>query len=358
MGEPAALLDWLIGLGRHSDPLAAVAVGGFLAGAVLRADPIRRRGPERPRPATVGRVATVAAWIAFGVFWAVLVPHFWLVQKSAIEGIGAVLAAGLSVSAAVAAVRDRPSLFVLSRAVGLMGLLYLPFVAVDPLAGWLVAVVTRQTELLLGVVPTAEFAVVSGASIGELPVDNTFVFYPDPDHRVTYTVRLACTGLGSMAMFAGAVLAVGAPLGRTLRALAVSVPVIWVLNVVRNAFIAATFGGQRLHVAPDVVLGLFGASDPYLVSYFLADRLLAQTGAVAALAVVALLVVRQLPELLGLLEETLYLLTRRDPDLRGALADPGNGAGVGIGVGVGSGVDLNSDPDPDSEPDRRHGPGD
>jgi archaeosortase A (PGF-CTERM-specific) len=303
--------DWLAWLGRFSDPLAAVAVAGFLLAAVLE-----RRSPATARPVAVG------AWVAFGAFWAVLVPHFALVQKSAIEAIAAAVAVPLALSAATELSRGRDSLFVLSRAVGLMGLVSVPFFAVDPLAYRLAETVTRQTEFLLGVAGYADrFTVVAGTVVGEAPARNTLLFRPAADHRVTYTIRLACTGLASFAMFGGGVLAVRAPTGRKLRALVVSVPVIWVLNLLRNAFIAIAFGTQRLHVAPDLVLGAFGATDPYLVSYLLADRVLAQSLSVLALVGVTVLVVRTLPELVVVLEEGLYLLTRREVDLRAALAD-------------------------------------
>ena len=126
----------------------------------------------------------------------------------------------------------------------------------------------------------------------------------------------------ALAAFAGLIGAVRAPLRRKLRGLAVAVPIIYGLNLLRTTFIGITFGEQLLHIYPDVVLMLFGASDKYLVSWFISDRILSQLLAVIALVGVTYLVVRELPEILTIIEDVLYMVTNDEYDLEETLDLP------------------------------------
>jgi archaeosortase A (PGF-CTERM-specific) len=96
--------------------------------------------------------------------------------------------------------------------------------------------------------------------------------------------------------------------------------IIWVLNVGRNAFISISFGHQWFQ--QDVLVSLVIPSlyeDPNMTSFFIADRVIAELLAVVALVGITLLVVRIVPELLVVLEEALYVCTRRDVDLGSTL---------------------------------------
>lgn len=59
---------------------------------------------------------------------------------------------------------------------------------------------------------------------------------------------------------------------------------------------------------------LFGTSDPSLVSYLLADGVIAQSLLVVVIVAVFWLVKRELPELGVLVEDTLYLVTGMEYD--------------------------------------------
>lgn len=307
-------------------PLAWAVVAAFGAGVLLE-----RRDRERARPLLAG------AWALFAVFWAVQAPHFAFTQRSIVEGAGSLVAVPASLYVGVLLWRGRDSLFVLSRAVAVMGAVFIPFQAVPALQEWLVEIVALQTAAgirLVGVDPTlvtwSEAAARTGEALGMsnarraeyaaqyADYRNTFYFVHD-GHPITYTIVVACTGIGSMAIFVGLVAAVDAPLRRKARALAVSVPVVYALNIVRNVFIAVSFGQQRAHVAPELVSTLFGSADPRMVSYYVADRLVAQSLSVVALVAVTYLVVRELPEVLVVVEDLLFVVTGREFDLRDAL---------------------------------------
>ena len=301
-----------------AEPLSWIIVVGFLLAAVLE-----YRDDELARPIAVG------TWFLFAAFWLVLIPHFVLEQKSIVEGIGSIVAVPLSAYAGLLLHRGRDSLFFTSRAVGIMGLIYLPFSYLpffpnNPARQWLVESVTSQTHYLLKLVGSEPTAVASGMEWQGIPITgkpfpytNTFIYQGD-EVTVLYSIIIACTGLGAMAIFAGAILAVRAPRDRKLKALAVSIPVIYAANLVRNVFIATMYGEQRMQWFVGPITTLFGTEAPK-VSYYIADRILAQFGSVVALIVITLFVVRQLPEILVLVEDGLRLLTGREWDLADAI---------------------------------------
>jgi len=323
--EPlTTVVDALAALGRFSDPLAWAVVGVFLAVAV-----VERQARDRARP------LAVFAWLLFGLFWLSTVYHFTVVQKSAVEGLATLLAVPACVSVAVSLARGRDSLFVLSRSVAVAGVLFLPVQAVGAIRRPLVESVTVEAVAvvrLLGLTPE----VVSGLTYDgvriaakQYPYRSTLVFFQD-GAPLTLTVNTACTGIGSIAIFGGLVAAVDAPLDRKLRALAVSVPIIYVLNLARVVFIAVAFGSQRLHVFPDVVSTLFAVDSEVLVSYYVADRVIAQSASVVVLVGITWLVVARLPELLEVVEDALYVLTRREYDLHGLVGPDVRTDGGGV----------------------------
>lgn len=311
-GSLFRVLDWLH---QFSDPLAWLVLASFLSDAALE---YVDRDHDRSR----ARVLTAGAWVLFAVFWLSLIHYYVIDSKSIIEGLGSIIAVPASLYIGYLLLCGRDSLFVLSRAIAGMGLVFLPFEAFPFLTTVLIEAVTRQTEFvmgLLGQTAPEDFHVVSGAVIGKPDRRSTFLFVDETGHRITYTIRIACTGIGSMAIFGGLIAAIRAPLARKIRALAVSIPVIYALNIVRNVFIGLVFGQQRLHIAPDLVLGLFSATDPYLVSYLIADRILSQSLAVLTLIGITWLVVRELPEAMVVVEDLLYIATGSEYDLQSAV---------------------------------------
>lgn len=298
-------------------PLSWIVVLAFLGAAVLEMT-------DRER----ARTAAVAAWTLFGAFWLVLVPHFVLEQKSIVEGLGSIAAVPLSLYAGYLLWNGRDSLFVLSRAIGLMGIIYLPFsyvplVESNPARRWLVETVVDQTAFVMSLAEVEPTVIdglhYNGVRIASKPYpdESTFVF-PGNTRPITYTIILACTGIGSMAIMAGGILAVSAPVGRKLKALSVTLPVIYVLNLFRNAFIAIMFGQQRMQWFEGTIMTVFGLTDEQMVSYYVADRMLAQFGSVVAMVAITWMVVRILPEILVIVEDLLFLLTGSEYDLQDA----------------------------------------
>jgi len=292
---PAEVLDVL------PDVLAWVVVAAFLATAVLERY-------DRRRARTVGAIA----WVLFGAFWAVLFPKFAFGMKSFVEGALSLLAVPLSIYAGYLLYSGRDSLFLLSRAVGAMGLIYLPFTTIEPARQFLVEAVSYQTNVVieaLGYDP--EFTVAD-----ENGYHSAFIFTNEAGHSYYTYLVLACTGIGSMSIFGGLIAAVDAPLRRKLRAFGIAVAVIWVLNVVRNVFIAIAFGNQWFQIYVDPIMSIVGYTQPGMVSFFIADRVLSQVLAVVALVGILWLVVRDVPEVLTVVEDVAYIVTGNEYDLR------------------------------------------
>ena len=283
----------------------------------------------------VARLLGAGAFLAFGGFWLVLFPHFAFTQKSYVEGVLSLAAVPASAYAAWLLYGGRETLFVLGRAIAAMGFVYLPFETIPAVSAFGVELPAPKRLLIETVAAQTGTAM---SLLGYTPellrgpdgYWSTYLFVTPTGHRLTFTVLLACTGLGSMAIFVGLAAAVRAPLGRKLRAVAVAVPIIWALNIVRTTFIGIAFGKQYLHVFPDAVLTLFGASDPYKVSFFLSDRVISQVLAVVALIGVTYLVLRVLPEVLTVIEDVLYMVTDEEYDLARELdlpREPEEGSG-------------------------------
>ena len=276
---------------------------------------------------SAGRTLAAGTWALFGLFWLSMVPFFAFEHQSYVESILALIGAPACAYAGYLLYRGRASLFVLTRAVALMLFIYLPFETIPAftVAGLaipeprqvLIEIVASHTGLLIDLLGYAPERVESHEGF-----DAAYLWTLEDGHTYRVNVVLACTGLGSMAIFGGLIAAVRAPLDRKLRALAVSIPLIYVLNIIRTAFISVVTGNQYMHWQPDLVLAMFGATNPYRVSFLVSDRIISQLLAVVALIGITYLVARELPELVVVLEDVLYILTGEEHDLTEALDLP------------------------------------
>ena len=320
------LNDLLATLGGVAEPLGWLALAFFAAAIVLES--VDRE---------YARLSYVGAWLVFALFWLTLIQPFFVEDQSFIRGIGAVVAVPLSVLVAKVFFDGRDSLFTLSRAVAIMGLIYAPFLMIDPLREALILLVTGHTAFvmdLLGYSPPLVTELSEAAtqvpeghdpdmtreiSGKDHPYENTFVFFYR-DVTITFTIILACTGIGSMAVVTGLVAAVGADLRRKLLAIALAVGIIYVLNIARNVFIAIFYGHQYAHFFPELTMTVFALDNPVRVSYIWADRIIAQSLSVVAMLLIIWVIIKIVPEVMQPIEDVLYLLTGEEHDLAAALS--------------------------------------
>ena len=298
----------------YTDVLAWLVMAVFVAGVV--AD---RRGDRE-----LARQLTAGAWGLFAVFWFLLIQHFAFVHRSAIQTVLVVVAVPACLYVGWRLLAGRDSLLTLSRAIAFMTILYLPFETSEFARGMLIETVAFQTATTIDLLGIGD-----GIQFVEDPdpnstLMNTFWF---PETGQASRVVFECTGIGAMAIFGGLIAAVDAPRRKKAIAAVVSIAIIWVLNIARNVFIAVANGYQWFAGSwlENPVMFLFGLSDPSRVSFFVADRIIAQGLAVFALIAIAWLVSRWVPELLDIGEELLSVLLGRDVNLRGPETVPDGG---------------------------------
>lgn len=290
-----------------TNTLAWIVVASFAASALLSHF-------ERDRYA---RTLAGATWLAFAVFWGLLIPHFWFVQKSVIETVLVAAAVPGCAYVGYLVYASRPSLMVLSRAVAAMGAIYLPVLTVDWVARRLITATTMQGAWLqrtLGYQPD----VLTGPTVesSHTGFPHAFLYVMD-GHRYLLEVLLACTGIGSISLVAGVIVALNAPVRRRLLGLGVAVPVIYALNVVRVSFIAIAHGNQWFDgpLAEAFVALVFSPSQTNAASYYIADRVVAQSLSVVALVLITVVLLRVLPELETVVADLLYVATGNEYDL-------------------------------------------
>ncbi|MEY7850680.1 archaeosortase A [Natrarchaeobius sp. A-rgal3] len=289
-----------------TDALAWIAIGAFFLAIVLQ----WRGEPD------AARVLASAAWLVFGVFWLTMVPYYYYDAQSPLQTVLSVAALPLCLYTGYLLYGGRQSLLLLSKAVAIMGLIYLPAETIPFVRQWLIETTAAQTHFgmeLLGHSP--------GINEGANGYYSRFDFDPDETvtGRTTYIV-LACTGIGSMAIFGGLIAAVKAPLRRKLTGIALAVGIIWFLNLVRNVFIglASPWGWFQQEWLVSFMTTYMGAQ-PERVSFLVAHNYIAQTLSVVALVAITYLIVRIVPEILEPLEDVLFVLTGNEYDLFEAL---------------------------------------
>ncbi len=166
----------------------------------------------------------------------------------------------------------------LTSASALGALVYFPFANFSSLNTWIIGGVASQVIWVL--------------QYFEIPA------YLKAWNMITlngYTVEiiLACTAIESIALFMGLIGAVRAPLNRLATAFIVSVPVIYVLNLIRDIFVVVAYGEQW-----------FGAD-----SFVIAHNYIAKAGSGIALFAISYLVLLTLPELLGMIDGIWVILS-------------------------------------------------
>lgn len=279
------------------EPVAGIAIVLFaLAGVVAWAD---NRPLER-------RLSTLA-WAALAVVWAVMLPYFAFEARSPLQGVGLAIAIPLSLWTGYIRWSGRDGLVVIGNAIAIIGAIYLPIASFEPTRRWLIETVAVHTHWLMG-----QF----GHHPGIAP-DHAVGYASkfDFDGHTTYIV-MACTGLGSIAVFTGAMLAVEGDWRRKLTGVALIATIIYGLNLVRNAFVALAtpFGWFDFEpfLSTTAVLGI----DPIRNSYFVSHTLLAQPVSLLVVLGLTVLAIRFVPGVLTLLDEVIYVLTGDDIDLQ------------------------------------------
>lgn len=179
------------------------------------------------------------------------------------------------------------SLKFLAGATFMAGIIYFLIQKIDFLSGFLIKTVAEQTVWIL---KAFNYPVKAGGI--EYGMNVYVPIYYDGEQTVQ--IILACTGLQSMAVFIGVFFAVNADLNRKLKAFLITVPTIYMLNLIRN--VGVIYGMEEL--------GL---------SFYTMHNVIGKLGSLIALIILAFIVFDILPELYDEIVGLFNLPKRRGP---------------------------------------------
>ncbi len=214
------------------------------------------------------------AWTLYGIYW-LAQPLKYLDYGDLFNAIltllGAVFCFGIAYFSykAYSEKRNDESLLTATRVAALGGIYYFLFAEIEPLNLWLRSVVASQTVWLL-----------NALAIPAIELDPIHIFL----RNQIVEIILACTAIESMALFAGLTLCVNAPMRSKALAFMVSVPVVYILNLFRNAFVITAYGYEW-----------FGSAEQ---SFYIAHHVISKFASLIALILIAYYVFKILPELL------------------------------------------------------------
>ncbi len=232
-----------------------------------------------------------AGWMFFAVHWLFQSPHYAGLGDY-VNVVVTILAAILCIFIGYVMLRNdkriqkninginiTTSLFMATTAAAIGGISYFIFSEIKPMNEWIITTVTDQTVWLASVL---------GIMITRLDWNLIAV------NGYKVEIILACTAIESIALFIGIIASVNAPIKRLASAFLVSVPVIYVLNLIRNVFVVDAYG-----------MNWFGDPDK---SFYIAHTVIAKAGSLIALFIIAYAVLKILPEILDMIDGVLNLV--------------------------------------------------
>jgi archaeosortase A len=218
-------------------------------------------------------------WIFFSLHWAYQPVHYIAVDDY-FNVIATILVAVFCGYIAFIMWKKADDLTLLiTKAAALGGIFYFSFAELATLNHFLIEAVASQTAMTLNFF-----------GVGAVQADwNVLTLNGYP-----VQIILGCTGIESIALFIGVIACVSAPPRRKLAAFLVSVPTIYVLNILRNAFVLTATGNQWFGLPED--------------SFYVSHNIIAKFGSLGALVIISYLVFKLLPELLDMVVGVFDLL--------------------------------------------------
>jgi archaeosortase A (PGF-CTERM-specific) len=202
----------------------------------------------------------------YPVMAALAVPFLYITAKYLLKGDGRMVR--LTIAASVAF------------------LIYTPFEYIPSLGNWLIAAVVGQVFFLLG-------------ALGHPALLSAWNIIARNGLRVE--IILACTGIQSIAILLGVTAAVPTTARQKVLAFFLIVPTIYILNLMRNAFVIMAYADQWFPYLPEIAgNGEFGYE-----SFFWAHNVIAESLALVILILIAYGLFRLIPAL-GTYAESLY----------------------------------------------------
>lgn len=176
----------------------------------------------------------------------------------------------------------------LTRAAAVAFLIYAPFEYIPALGDWLIGVVVGQVTFILD-------------AVGYTVALNDWNIIARNGLRIE--IILACTGIQSIAIMLGVAAAVPTTLKQKVLAFLLVAPTIYILNLIRNAFVIIAYTEQWFPYYPEIASnGEFGYE-----SFFWAHNVIAELLALVLLIAIAYGLFKVIPKL-GDFADDLYQL--------------------------------------------------
>lgn len=258
-----------------------------------------------------------SGWILFGTFWISRFPYYVFKTRSFIYLLMipiVVVGCFLLAVSAINAIRNNETLpkgfFTVTISGTIASLIYMPFTLIDFLRRTAIESVTVQTHTLMNWMGITNVQITAGPEFG---YQSGLLFETEGMTYLTYIAQ-NCTGIGSMAVVVAILWVTNLSVHKKIAYSIVSLLVIHILNLGRNVMIAVGYGHQWFNSLEPTLAPLLGYEDPHLVSFFIADKILAQLGSAIALLIIFYIFLKKFPELQDRLVEVLELFKEQVPD--------------------------------------------
>lgn len=242
-------------------------------------------------PAGIHRFCAIIGWTSIIGFLYVTLPVY-IAENNFFYPTIAVLSIPFLIVTARLLLQDHPVALQLSRAAAVAFLIFAPFAYIPELGDWLISVVTGQVMAVLG--------------LFQYPAVQTewnMIYY----NGFRVEIILACTGIQSMAIMMGVAFAVPTTLKQKISSFFLVVPVIYVLNILRNTFVVMAYTGQWFPYFPEIASN----GEPGYESFFWAHNVMCELGALVALVLIAYALFLLIPAL-GTFADELITVYRRE----------------------------------------------
>lgn len=241
-------------------------------------------------PAGIHRYFAIIGWISIIGFLYANLPVY-IGENNFFYPTIAILAIPFLIVTTRLLLRDQPVALQLSRAAAVAFLLFAPFAYIPALGDWLIGVVTGQVMAVLGFF-----------QYPAVQTDWNMIYY----NGFRVEIILACTGIQSMAIMMGVAFAVPTTPKQKVSAFLVVVPVIYILNILRNTFVVMAYTGQWFPYYPEIASnGEIGYE-----SFFWAHNVMCELGALVALVLIAYALFLLIPTLGNFADELITVYRR------------------------------------------------
>lgn len=192
--------------------------------------------------------------------------YMWIFEQSIVQSLASLIGSIYSLYLIHLVINKQLEPRNICKMVAISGIIMLPLYSIQTFQHILIENVIGETSSILNVIGYDT----------SVNLDNGAYYINFESSKLRTEIVLACTGIGSISIFIGLISSIG-KISKTKKIAFIMLitGVIYILNTIRNVFIAASYGGQHFHIFPTIVEKIFGRGGHW-VSYYVADRIISQ----------------------------------------------------------------------------------